>query len=149
MAVGRSEAVVKHSPVASVALLTVSVLVLGAVCALVAFGLAGWPGVEAAFWSTLFCLVPGWLVLLAESLYRLPRDAVYGALLGSFVRLGGVTAGALLVVVYRPEIPRLVLAGCLGVLYLGSLLIETVGQLRRLPLRPAFAGSIAAAKVEN
>ncbi len=82
-------------------------------------------------------------------MYRLTRDAVYGALLGSFVRLGGVTAGALLVVIYRPEIPRLVLAGCLGVLYMGSLLFETVGQLRRLPLTPPVAGSVAAVKVES
>lgn len=109
---------------------TAAMLVLAGVCAAVSAGISGRAGGEAAAWAALFCIPPGWLVFLAEPMYRHPRDAVYGALIGSFVRLGLASAGLVLLVKNRPDLPRWVLAGSLVVLYLGGLLIETCTQLR-------------------
>lgn len=118
---------------------TAVMLLLGGVCAGVCYAIAGVNGLEAAAWATAFCLPPGWLVFLLEPLYRLPRHAVYGSLISSMVRLGVVTAGVLMVVKLRTEVPQIPFIGCLAVQYFGSLAIETVVLLRGLPMRPPHA----------
>ncbi len=116
-------------------------LVSGGIC----YGLVGESGVEAAIWATAICLPPGWLVFLMEPLYRLPRQAVYGALVGSMIRLGLVTAGVLLVIRFRPEVSRPAFIGCLAVQYLGGLALETLMVMRGLPLRPQRSAESQAA----
>lgn len=120
---------------------TAIILGMGGLTAGVAYLVAGPPGVEAAVWSTVFCLPPGWLVFLIEPYYRHSRQAVYGSLVVSMVRLGCVLAGVLAMKAWRPDMPKWVFAGCLAVLYLGSLLVETWGVLRSLPMRPPRSAS--------
>lgn len=112
-------------------------MLLALVVAMSGYGLAGRGGLEAALWAIGFCLTPGWLVFLIELLYGLPRDAVYGVLVGSFVRLAVALAGTLAVIYGRPGISRGTLLASLAVMYLSGLLLETIDQMRRFPLRPA------------
>jgi|GEM_PF-3167323 len=114
---------------------TALMLGLGLLSAGVAYLVSGGPGVEVAVWATVLCLPPGWLVFLAEPYYRHSRQAVYGSLVISMVRLGCVLAGVLALKAWRPDLPKWVFAGCLAVLYLGSLLVETWEVMRGLPLR--------------
>ncbi|OYW23911.1 MAG: hypothetical protein B7Z55_03065 [Planctomycetales bacterium 12-60-4] len=120
-----------------VAVFTAVIGLLGGLCAGVCYAISGVNGIEAAAWATALCLPPGWLVFLVEPLYRLPRQAIYGALVTSMVRLGVVTAGVLVIVKLRPDVPRIPFIGCLAVLYLSSLAIETRMLMRGLPMRAA------------
>jgi hypothetical protein len=117
---------------------------LGLACGLVGWLAYGWLGVECAIWATALCLPPGWLVFSLEPLYRSPRNALYGSLLGTGVRMAVVMGGALSAVTLRPELPRTPLIICLAVVYLGALAFETLVLLRSLPLRPARASGPAA-----
>lgn len=126
----------RKSAAVRVLVFTVVVLGLGLLSAGVAYLVSGMPGIEAATWATAFCLPPGWLVFLIEPYYRHSRQAVYGSLVISMVRLGCVMAGVLAIKAWRPDLPKWVFAGCLAVLYLGSLLVETWEVMRSLPLRP-------------
>uniref|UniRef100_A0A7C2JW31 Uncharacterized protein n=1 Tax=Schlesneria paludicola TaxID=360056 RepID=A0A7C2JW31_9PLAN len=112
---------------------------LGLACGVVSYLAAGWLGAECAVWATALCLPPGWLVFSLEPLYRSPRNALYGSLVGTGVRMAVVAGGALLAVTVRPELPKIPLIACLAVLYLGALTFETLVLLRGLPLRPAKA----------
>jgi hypothetical protein len=110
---------------------------LGLACGVVGYAMNGRLGVECAVWATALCLPPGWLVFLAEPLYRSPRQALNGTLIGTFARMGVVAGGAMIAITVRPELPRLPLILSLGVVYLGALTFETLMLLRGLPLRAA------------
>ncbi|MBI1347879.1 hypothetical protein GC163_16510 [bacterium] len=125
----------RASTLQKVLVFTGIVLGLGVLTAGVAFMVAGRPGIEVAAWATGLCLPPGWLVFLVEPYYRHPREAVYGSLLVSMVRLGCVMAGVLALKAWRPDLPKWVFAACLAVLYMGSLLVETREVLQGLSLR--------------
>ncbi|MDZ4684046.1 MAG: hypothetical protein SH850_03090 [Planctomycetaceae bacterium] len=112
---------------------------LGLACGAVGYALSGWLGVECALWAAALCLPPGWLVFSLEPLYRSPRNALYGSLIGTGVRMAVVAGGAMLAVTVRPELPKLPLIISLGVLYLGALTFETLVLLRNMNLRPARA----------
>lgn len=129
--------------------LTLVMLVLGVVSGAVSYGLSGRSGLEVAAWATGLCLIPGWLVFLAEPLYRLPGQAIYGSLLGSIVRLAVVAGGVLLLVDARPDLPRNVLIGCLAVLYLGGLAFETIVLMQGLDLRKPRSGGQAGSEESN
>jgi hypothetical protein len=110
---------------------------LGLACGGIGYALNGWLGVECAIWATALCLPPGWLVFSLEPLYRSPRQALNGTLVGTFVRMGIVAGGAMLATTVRPELPRVPLIVSLGVVYLGALTFETGMLLRGMSLRPA------------
>lgn len=129
--------------------LTLVMLLLGVVSGAVSYGLSGRSGLEVAAWATGLCLVPGWLVFLAEPLYRLPGQAIYGSLLGSIVRLAVVAGGVLLLVNARPDLPRNVLIGCLAVLYLGGLAFETIVLMQGLDLRKPRSDGHAGSEESN
>lgn len=114
---------------------TAGLLVLGAVSAAVCSVAVGPLGVEAAAWATGLCLVPGWVVFLCEPLYRLPRYALAGALLGAGLRLGVIAGGALALVSLRPDLPRTAFLASLFVQYMAALTFETVMLMRTLKLR--------------
>lgn len=114
---------------------------LGLACGLFGYGLSGWLGVECAVWATALCLPPGWLVFLVEPLYRSPRQALNGTLIGTFARMGVVAGGVMLLVNLRPDLPRLPLIVSMGVVYLGALTFETLVLVRGMSLRPAKAMS--------
>ena len=108
---------------------------LGLACGVIGYALNGWLGVECAVWATALCLPPGWLVFSLEPLYRSPRHALNGTLIGTLVRMGVVLGGVMLAEVLQPELPKLPLIISLGVVYLGSLTFETLVLLKGLPLR--------------
>ncbi|HUQ70276.1 MAG TPA: hypothetical protein VM165_12165 [Planctomycetaceae bacterium] len=112
---------------------------LGLACGAVGYAMSGWLGVECAVWAAALCLPPGWLVFSLEPLYRSPRTALNGTLIGTLVRMGVVLGGVMLAEVVRPELPKLPLMISLGVVYLGALTFETLMLLRNLSLRPARA----------
>jgi hypothetical protein len=118
-----------------IVMLTVVLGVLAGLSAAVMLPIWGSRGAETVGWTLLLCLPPGWLVFLAEPLYRLPHQAVYGSLFGSLVRIGWAMLGVLLVLHFRPEIPRIPFIACLAVQYLGGLALETWWVYRALPLR--------------
>lgn len=117
------------------ALFTTGLLVLGVVTALVCAGMVGSIGLETSAWATGMCLLPGWVVFLCEPLYRLPRFALMGALLGAGFRLGVTAGGAVLLLSSRPDIPQNAFLACLFVQYMASLTFETVMLMRTLDLR--------------
>lgn len=117
------------------ALFTAGLLVLGAVSAGVCAVAVGSAGVEAAAWATGLCLIPGWVVFLCEPLYRLPRYALAGALLGAGLRLGIIAGGAVALVSLRSDLPRTAFLVCLFVQYMAALTFETVMLMRALNLR--------------
>lgn len=127
---------------------TLVILVLSGLCAGVSYSLAGRRGLEAALWATALCLPPGWLVFLFEPLYRLPRQAIYGSLLGSMIRLGFVFGGVLLVLKFQPQVPRGAFVGSLAVQYLGGLALETLLLMRGLGLRPPRSAMISSQAAE-
>lgn len=93
------------------------------------FGAAGVEGLLAA---AVICLAPGCIVLLIPVLMR--RSPVVGlaALAAGLLRMLFVLAGLLAVTVLRPDIPPMVFGGCLVVLYLVSLCVETWLLVRSL-----------------
>jgi len=116
-------------------LFTAGLLVLGVISAGVGAVAVGAAGVEVAAWATGLCLIPGWVVFLLEPLYRLPRFALAGALLGAGFRLGVTAGGALALISLRPELPRTAFLVCLFVQYMTALTFETVMLMRTLNLR--------------
>ena len=116
-------------------LFTTGLLVLGVVTALVCAAMVGPVGLETAAWATGMCLLPGWVVFLCEPLYRLPRFALAGALLGAGFRLGVTAGGAVLLLSSRTDIPRNAFLACLFVQYMAALTFETVMLMRTLNLR--------------
>jgi hypothetical protein len=129
----------RHSVLYRIAMLTGVLGLIAGLSALVMIPIGGSLGAETVGWTLLLCLPPGWLVFLAEPLYRLPHQAVYGSLFGSLVRIGWAMLGVLLVLHFRPEIPRIPFIACLAVQYLGGLALETWWVYRSLPLRQARA----------
>ncbi len=114
---------------------TAGLLVLGAVSAGICAVTIGSLGVEAAAWATGLCLIPGWVVFLCEPLYRLPRYALAGALIGAGFRLGVTLGGAMGLITLRPELPRTAFLACLFVQYMAALTFETVMLMKTLNLR--------------
>lgn len=115
--------------------LTAGLLVLGAVSATISAAVAGVGGVEAAAWSTVLCLLSGWVVFLFAPLYRLPGQALAGVLIGTGSRMGMTITGAVLLLSARPQMPPLVFLGCLFVQYMSGLMFETVLLLKALDAR--------------
>ncbi len=114
---------------------TAGLLVLGGVSAAICAVAVGPAGVEAAAWATGLCLIPGWVVFLCEPLYRLPRFALAGALIGAGFRLGVTLGGAVALIAFRPELPRTAFLACLFVQYMAALTFETVMLMKTLNLR--------------
>ncbi len=117
---------------------TLGLLVLGVVSAVVAFATAGSTGAEAAVWAMGLCLVPGWVVFFCEPLYRLPRHAMAGILIGTGLRLGFIAGGAVLLLYCRPAIEPQVFLACLSVQYMAALVFETIGMLWMLDARASL-----------
>ena len=86
------------------------------------FGDAGVQGLVAA---ALLCLAPGCVVLLIPVLMRQSRLAGLAALAAAVLRMVVVLTGLVAVALLRPDIPQLVFGGCLVMLYLVSLGVET------------------------
>lgn len=117
------------------ALFTGGLLVLGGVSAAICAVTVGPVGVEAAAWATGLCLIPGWVVFLCEPLYRVPRFALAGALIGAGFRLGVTLGGAVGLIALRPELPRTAFLVCLFIQYMAALTFETVVLMKTLNLR--------------
>lgn len=82
-------------------------------------------GVQGLVVAALLCLAPGFVALLVPSLMRRSQLAGLAALAAGVLRMMVVLAGLVSVVLFRPDIPPLVFGGCLVVLYLVSLGVET------------------------
>ena len=115
--------------------LTAGLLVLGVVSALICAVTVGVRGVEAAAWSTGLCLLSGWVVFLFAPLYRLPRQALAGVVIGTTVRMGLTVAGAVMLLSARPEVPPMAFLACLFVQYMAGLTFETILLLKSLGAR--------------
>lgn len=106
-------------------------LAVGGLFSLVGVVLAGWAGLEAALWATGLCLLPGLLVLGLEPWFDSPRGQVAVMVVGTLLRVGVAAGGAVMLVQWRPDLPRTVFLVGLLVLYLVSLAGETVLITRR------------------
>lgn len=93
------------------------------------FGEAGVEGLVAA---AFICLAPGCVVLLIPALMQQSRLVGLTAMVAGVLRMMAVLAGLVAVVVLRPDIPPMVFGGCLVVLYLVSLGVETWFIVRSL-----------------
>jgi len=93
------------------------------------FGEAGVAGLVAA---AFICLAPGCVVLLIPALMQQSRLVGLTAMVAGVLRMMAVLAGLVAVVVLRPDIPPMVFGGCLVVLYLVSLGVETWFIVRSL-----------------
>lgn len=82
-------------------------------------------GVQGLVAAALLCLVPGCVVLLIPVLMRQSQLAGLAALAAGVLRMVFVLSGLVAVVLLRPDVPPMVFGGCLVVLYLVSLGVET------------------------
>ena len=82
-------------------------------------------GVQGLVAAALLCLAPGCVALLIPALMRRSQLAGLAALAAGVLRMMVVLAGLVAVVLLRPDIPPIVFGGCLVVLYLVSLGVET------------------------
>ena len=82
-------------------------------------------GVQGLVAAALLCLAPGCVVLLIPVLMQQSRLTGLAALAAGVLRMMVVLAGLVAVVALRPDIPPMVFGGCLVVLYLVSLGVET------------------------
>ena len=92
----------------------------------------GETGVEGLVAAAFICLAPGCVVLLIPALMQQSRLVGLTALVAGVLRMMAVLAGLMAVVVLRPDIPPMVFGGCLVVLYLVSLGVETWFIVRSL-----------------
>lgn len=119
------------SPRVRLLIFTLLMLALGGVSSAVGIVIAGWPGLEAGVWATGLCLLPGVLVLGFEPWFQSPHGQVAAMVVGTLLRVGVAAGGALLLVQWRPDLPRAAFLVSLLVLYLASLAGETVLITRR------------------
>lgn len=89
-------------------------------------------GVQGLVAAALLCLAPGCVALLIPVLKQRNQLAGLVALAAGVLRMMVVLAGLVAVVLLRPDIPPLVFGGCLVVLYLVSLGVETWFVVRSL-----------------
>lgn len=122
---------------------TAVMAVLGGLAALVCHTVAGAPGVEAVVWAFALCVVPGWVVLVAERMVRSPKHLLMLVLIGTGVRMAIVLAGALVLLAVRSGLPREPFLCSLLVFYLVSLAWETKALSRALPAPSAASNGSA------
>lgn len=105
--------------------LTACLVVACLILAWPAYGISGMDGLRGLGLALALCLVPGWLVFGLHSRYR--TAAPLGALLvGMMGRMFTTLAGMLVVVSIWPELGMKSFGLWLGVLYILSLLVETL-----------------------
>lgn len=119
------------SPRVRLLIFALLMLALGGVSSVVGVVVAGWPGLEAGVWATGLCLLPGLVVLGFEPWFESPRGQVAVMVVGTLVRVGVAAGGAVMLVQWRPDLPRAVFLVSLLVLYMVSLAGETVLITRR------------------
>ena len=100
-------------------------LVIGLLLAPIAYGTAGWPGVEGLGYSLLLCLVPGLLTLWLAELLRHSDLSAYVVLAGGGLRMFFVLAGMFVVSSLRPDLGFREFTVWLLVCYLAALAVET------------------------
>lgn len=91
----------------------------------VAFGVAGFLGVEGFGYSVVFCVIPGWLTVFVGGLLRNRDLSAYVVLVGTALRMAFVFLGFLVVGGLRPDLGFREFTVWLVVSYLVALALET------------------------
>ena len=107
------------------AVFTIGMLIFTAAAAGVAFGIVGWPGVEGVLYSSVLCLVPGWLTVFVSDLMKHRDSSAYAVLVGTGLRMVFVFLGIFVVGALRPGLGFREFTGWLVVSYLVALALET------------------------
>lgn len=105
--------------------LTVGMLAVGLALGVIAFGIAGWLGVEGLVYSIVLCLIPGWLTLLFSEFLKTRGLSPYVILVGGALRMLFVLLGLLVVSSFRPDLGFRQFTVWLLASYLVALAIET------------------------
>ena len=105
-------------------------------------GFAGDQGVEGVGYSSLLCLIPGWLTIFSADVMRRQGAAAYVVLVGVGLRMLFVLAGLFIVRSQRPDLGPAEFLVWLVVNYLVSLSLETWIVL-------AASASVTSSKVVN